>query len=255
MLRFNFTLILTIILLVSCRQNYSHNFTSQELIRVSDSIASDKSIEEFIKPYRDSLEAEVSVIIGKNREEMRSYKPESPLSSFVADILLSRGLEFLKENNVADADIPSIAVMNVRGLRTYLKPGDIIVNDIFEIMPFENNLTALYLSGEDVERLFEHIAKANGDGLAGATCSLTPEGMKDIKIAGKPLDKEKYYWAFTPDYLANGGDGYLILQNSSKVLESNFKIRDLIINHIKQQSTKGMEIIPNLSIRITDKRK
>ena len=255
MLRFNFTLILTIILLVSCKQNYSHNSTSQELIKISDSIAIDKSIEEFIKPYRDSLEAEISVIIGKNREEMRSYKPESPLSSFVADIILSRGLEFLKENGVADADIPSIAVMNVRGLRTSLKPGDIIVRDIFEVMPFENNLTALYLSGEDIEHLFEHIAKANGDGLAGATCSLTSDGMKDIKIAGKPLDKEKHYWVFAPDYLANGGDSYFILQNSSKVFESNYKIRDLIIAHIKQQSSKGIEIMPDLSTRITDKRK
>ena len=255
MMRYNITLVLSVILLISCRHNYTHNLTSQELIQVSDSIDSDFSIEEFLTPYRDSLEAEINVIIGKNREEMSSYKPESPLSSFVVDIIMNKGIEFLKESNTPDADNPAIAIMNVRGLRTSLKAGEIKVGDIFEVMPFENSLTALYLKGEDMELLFEHIAKAQGDGLSGAVCTLTSDGMEDIKIAGQPLNKDKHYWVFAPDYLANGGDSYFILQNSLKVLESNYKIRDLIIAHIKQQSSKGMEITPDLSIRITDKRK
>ena len=254
MLRFNTTLILAIILLVSCRQNYSHSLTSYENINISDSIVQDLSIEEFIACYRDSLEAEINVVIGKNREEMWSFKPESPLSSFVADIILNKGKEFLKEMNVPDADNPAIAVMNVRGLRTSLKTGDITVADIFQIMPFENSLTALFFKGEDMELVFEHIAKSNGDGLAGATCVLTSEGMKDIKIAGQPFDKEKYYWVFAPDYLADGGDRYSVFQNPLKKEVSSFKIRDLIIAHIKKQTALGLEIVPDFSTRITDKR-
>ena len=254
MLRFNITLILAIILTVSCRQNYSHSLASHENINISDSIVQDLEIEKFIAYYRDSLEAEINITIGKNREEMKSFKPESPLSSFAADILLDKGKELLKERNDPDADIPAIAIMNVRGLRAALKAGNITVSNIFEVMPFENKLTTLFLKGEDVELLFEHIAKSNGDGLAGATCVLTPEGMKDIKIAGQPLDKEKCYWVFAPDYLANGGDHYFILQNSLKTEASSLKVRDLIIDHIKKQTSLGLEISPDFSTRITDKR-
>ena len=254
MLRFNITLILAIILTVSCRQNYSHSLASHENINISDSIVQDLEIEKFIAYYRDSLEAEINIVIGKNREEMRSFKPESPLSSFVADIILDKGKELLKERNEPDADIPAIAIMNVRGLRASLKAGDITVSNIFQVMPFENKLTTLFLKGEDIELLFEHIAKSNGDGLAGATCVLTSEGMKDIKIAGQPFDKEKCYWVFAPDYLADGGDSYFVLQNSLKREVTSLRVRDLIIAHIKKQTSLGLEIIPDFSTRISYKR-
>lgn len=243
-------LISIVLLSVSCSQKINNTLVSFDIYQIDSLIIFDEKIDEYIKPYKDSLENIMNKRIGVNNHELRGYKPDSPLSSFVADIMLQKGREFLMKKIDNEDNHPSISIINVRGLRNSLKEGNITVNSIIKIMPFDNMIVALLLNGEIMEELFNHIAISGGDGIAGATCDLTSSGMKNILINGEKLQKDKLYWVFVSDYLAEGGDHYFVLQNATKSIVFNKKINDLIIEYIQELNDDNIAINYVNTIRI-----
>jgi len=235
--------LVTIVLLsVSCKQKFNNSLSNFEMYKIDSLIIFDEKINEFIQPYKDSLESIMNKRIGINDHELAGYKPDSPLSSFVADILLQKGREFLSDVIDPEDNHPSISIINVRGLRTSLRKGEITVNNIIQIVPFDNLLVALLITGEIMEELFSHIANSYGDGIAGATCDLTSSGMNNIKINDKELNKDSLYWVFVSDYIAEGGDRYFILQNYIQKIEFTKKVNDLIVEYIQELNEKNIEI-------------
>ncbi|WP_157666452.1 5'-nucleotidase C-terminal domain-containing protein [Alkalitalea saponilacus] len=204
-----------------------------------------------IEPYRDSLEQIMNEVIGKNKATIRSVKPESPLSSFVADLVLKAGKDFLERQH-AD-ELPVISVVNVRGLRAPLPAGDITIRNAFEVMPFENQMVAVKLNGKQIETLFNHIASIDGDGISGASFTLIEDRAEKIRIHNKKPIPDSLYWVITSDYLAAGGDHYNVFQESDQILTSKRTIRDLIIAHIKMLNKNGEIIKPDNTVRITVK--
>jgi 2',3'-cyclic-nucleotide 2'-phosphodiesterase (5'-nucleotidase family) len=149
--------------------------------------------------------------------------------------MLQKGRELLSEQIDIQDNHLSMSIINIKGLRTDLRKGDITIGNILKVMPFENLLVALLMTGNDVEELFDHIAKSNGDGIAGATCDLTSIGMKNIKINGENLNKESLYWVFASDYIADGGDNYLILEKYVKKYTFPKKINTVMIEYVQEQ--------------------
>src|SRR5690606_13592347 len=94
----------------------------------------------YYMPYKQQLEAEMNRVAG--RAEVARTKPgnatETLLGNFVADALLAEGkcLEPRAQLSSGTKD----------GLRRELGHGDITVGDLFELMPFENELVVLELS-------------------------------------------------------------------------------------------------------------
>ncbi|MDR2928541.1 MAG: 5'-nucleotidase C-terminal domain-containing protein [Cytophagaceae bacterium] len=250
-----YTSLLLLLLAVSCRQNYSHSISSHELIAIDTTILDDTAVNTFIAPYRDTLEQKMHRIIGFNQKTMSSDRPNSPLSSMVADIMLAEGRKFIDSADIDAEPRPSLAIVNVRGLRTSLNAGDISIRDVFEIMPFENVLTAVLMKGEDVDSLFRHIATIGGDGLAGASFTITRRGAKNIMIDDQPLDSDQMYHVFVPDYLADGGDSYFVFGKAVEKIYTRLKLRDLIIQHIEKLTKQGKQITFDGQARIVDARK
>jgi len=250
MVKKHLLLIAIVLLSVSCKQKFSSNFSHSEMYKIDSLIVIDEKIEAFIKPYRDSLDVIKNRIIGVNKTELKAYKPDSPLSGFVADIMLQKGRELLSEVIDTEENYPSISIINIKGLRTSLNKGNITVNNIVSVMPFDNKLNAILMKGEDLELVFQHIANSNGDGIAGATCDLTQSGMKNIKINNENLSSKNFYWVFVSDYLTDGGDHYFALQNHIKIIEFRNKINDILIEYIQNLTEKKIHVDYIHNIRI-----
>jgi len=117
-----------------------------------------------------------------------------------------------------DADIDGqqadIAMHNNGGIRAALPKGPISFGQLYAVLPFDNQLMALELTGEQVLRILEH-SVSSGPGkmlVAGMTFEFDmsrPEGERVLKatVGGAPLDPAKLYRVVTIDYLASGGDG------------------------------------------------
>lgn len=235
---------------ISCtHKTVEFKITDQKQIALSQYIEEDNHITNIIKPYRDSLNYIMNQVIGFSDDVLASYKPESPLTNFISDILLEYGQNILLNNNLEK--LPALAIVNSKGLRTVIPKGEVTVRNIYEVLPFENRLTILKLNGLQIQELCNHIVSEGGDGLAGATFTMAKNQANNIYINNQPLVENNYYWVIAPDYLAQGGDNYKILTQADKVIETDLKLRDIVIKKIKILNSDNTNLKSSKNSRIS----
>jgi 2',3'-cyclic-nucleotide 2'-phosphodiesterase (5'-nucleotidase family) len=246
-------IILITLLVVGCtNQPLSPRLTHYEFIELNSPDVIDSAINATIQPYRDSLDLAMNKVIGTSSASMRSFKPDSPLSSFVADLVYDAGYRYLEEQGYKQPQL--VALVNVRGLRAPMPEGPILQRNAYEIMPFENLMTLVLLSGTQLNQFFSLVAQENGDGIAGATFTLTKTGPEAILVGGRAVTESEDYWVVTSDYLVEGGDGYTIFGESDTHLTTDYTIRDLIIERIESITAQNQVVAPDTMVRITDVR-
>src|SRR5690606_33834419 len=132
--------------------------------------------------------------------------PEGALGNFAADAMRTVAAEALGEP-------VDIAVTNNGGLRVPIPEGPITVGALFELMPFENALVLLTLSGTQVDSLAGQIARIGGEPVAGLTFTIEEPSRRavDVRVNGEPVDPGRLYRVVTSDYLADIGGGLPVL--------------------------------------------
>jgi 2',3'-cyclic-nucleotide 2'-phosphodiesterase (5'-nucleotidase family) len=202
-----------------------------------DTISGVANLEVMIAPFRDSMDKEMGSVIGYIEEEMPRKQPESTLTHWMGDLTYTAG----KKYSGKEIDF---AVLNHGGIRvSYVAQGPITVGKVFEIMPFDNLLSVLTLTGEDVQRFFDLIAYKNGGWPVSKQVYVELEGNEaiNIKINGEYLKADKLYTVATTSFLADGGDGLDFLKKVPRTDYPVF-IRDIIIEDIKSKNAKGEKI-------------
>lgn len=218
--------------------------TSKITIDSSLNKIADKNMVAFIAPIKQNLDKEMNQVIGVSTNEMKARKPESLLSNWAADVYVEAGSTFLKQP-------VDFAVVNLGGLRSYLPKGDLTVRNIFELMPFENELVLLWIKGEDAEKLFQIFALEGGQGISGVRFEIKDSKAVNITINGKPVDNNAVYVVATNDYLAGGNDRMTPLTNAVKKMDTGLKIRNIFMEKVIRETQKGNKIHSELDGRIT----
>ena len=182
-------------------------------------------------------------VIGQTEEAIvKSSAPESLLGDFFAEAMLAEGKKL-------DPSI-QFTFATKGGLRSGFGKGDIKVSDVFELMPFENEMVILKLSGANVQKVIEFIASKDGQPVAGITMKIKNHVASDVTIAGKPFDISQSYNLLTYDYLANGGDDLTCLSNPIERRNVGKKVRDALMDYIGEQTKNGKKINPQIDGRI-----
>jgi 2',3'-cyclic-nucleotide 2'-phosphodiesterase (5'-nucleotidase family) len=144
-------------------------------------------------------------------------------------------------------------MLNNGGLRTSLPAGAISKGKIFELMPFENMLVVLTISGAQMKNLLAYIGKSKGVPVSGMQMKIDSEGgVKQVMIGGLPFDENKNYRVATSDYLAGGGDKMGFFKNpvSNELLSR--KLRDALIEEMVMLQQQGKKLEPVLDKRISN---
>jgi 5'-nucleotidase len=103
--------------------------------------------------------------------------------------------------------------MNPGGLRADLDAGPLTFGDVYEVLPFDNTVAIVTMSGDELKRLLQLAYRKGGVfQVSGLKISLArcpgPGRFRGATLAnGKPLDPAKLYRVAMPDFLARGGDG------------------------------------------------
>lgn len=239
---FSYILLITwFFLFWSCKPQYVITTTESKNLGVSDSVAQlDSQLISIYLPYKNQLEKDMSQVIGISEEEMVKDRPESNLTNFLADLLLTEGKKIAVD--LKQDFTPDISFFNYGGIRTFLPAGEITVGKIFELMPFENELVFIKLSGKQVEQFLNQIAEKGGDSVGGIRMKISGNRAIDVVIGENPLDENAFYWLVSNDYVAAGGDDLEVFTQRSDFVASDKKIRDVIIAHLKELTEKGQEI-------------
>lgn len=246
----NLTIFLICVFVVSCSQaNKQINSSEGRQIQVDSSLEQDNSITEIITPFKAELDAKMNAVVGFAADEFNNAAAEtgeSALGDFVADLLL-------EQTKTVYDDTLHMAVINHRGgLRTPIPKGEIKTINIYELMPFDNEMWVLEIKGEVVQQLFDNAAQRKSNCIAGAEYTITKdERAADIVINGKPFDKHKIYRISISDYLAGGGGGHSFFKELQPVFDPDYKCRDMILDYIKAKSAeRGDTLVPKIDERV-----
>lgn len=233
-------------ILWSCKSHYVLVSSDRGKYSIDSQVPVDSSIVKTYWPYKEQMDAKMNQIIGHCAKELtKSYDlPETLLGNFFSDAVLVEGK---KIDPSIDFAIPSTK----GGMRNSLPKGDIHLSNVFELMPFENEMVVLKLKGSDVEELLNFIARSGGQPVAGLRMTIESQKPVNPLINGQPFDKNRTYMILTSDYVANGGDHVGGFKDPLERRSLGVKLRDALINYIKTTTDAGKDINAELDGRIT----
>ena len=212
---------------------------------IDTTLAPDPTVERLVSGYENQLAAQMKEVIGVAAVDLNNNSGgvESALGNFVADLLLE------KSEDRFNAPI-DFSIINTRGgLRVPISQGPITVGGVYELMPFDNDVWILELTGEETIQLFEHCARTRRMALGAATYEIA-RGAQNVRIGETPLDPNRTYLAAIPDYLATGGDNFDFLIGAHVVDELGYLVRDMIIDHIRDLHQNSMLVEESLDGRV-----
>lgn len=195
-----------------------------------------------LEPYRHSVDSIRAIKIGRAGEEM---DPDGSLMNFVSDFVYDQGKKLNK--NV------ELGIVNKGGIRCPMPKGNITQGLIMQMLPFDNKVTVIELSGADLLKGLDVMASRGGDGVSGnvtATYDKNTGKCISVTVNGKPVDPEKKYTIATIDYLSNGGDYMSSFRNGKMLNQSERVLYDDLIDYIKDGKYKGKVIKVDNTIRM-----
>jgi 2',3'-cyclic-nucleotide 2'-phosphodiesterase (5'-nucleotidase family) len=158
---------------------------------------------------------------------------ETALGNLITDIMRQR----------AGADI---AFQNAGGIRGELPAGDIRVGDVYTLLPFDNTMVVLEMSGADVERLCRESAGRRGRGgfgqVSGLSFEIAADGPRNVRVGGLPVDPKQRYRLVTNSYTASGGDGYGAIGKSTARQDTDLTVREAVMTGLRQLKTVSPKV-------------
>ncbi len=232
---------------------------SYELFPVDSRVPEDPVVADMIRIYTEEMERQVDLdqVIGYAPQTVHRFGSEggdSALGNLVATSMwIRQGVE------------TDFALTNTTGIRADLPAGPVTVEDIFNVFPFDNTITTMFLTGDEVKELFDYVAQRTtirgcqsqaqiagaavtivcdacetGDDAGKIGCAPWPEIRIGSPLAGqewedvRAIDPEGVYELATNNYIAQGGSGYFMLGRNTTQEDTGVPQRDAVIDFIRQ---------------------
>lgn len=234
----------------SCAKHYEVANVERTRILVDsvyDGQTSDE-VENFLKPYRQRVDSMMSPIVGHTARYMSGYRPESPLSNLLADILVWASADYDEK--------PDMGVYNVGGIRASLPAGAVTYGDVLDVAPFENKICFLTLTGDKLLQLFREMAATGGEGVShGVELKIAQDGrLLSARLNGEEIVPNKEYRIATINYLAEGNDHLDAFKQKTNFVsptEARNNTRVIIANYFKEMERQGVTVDAKVEGRIT----
>ncbi|KIA83024.1 5'-nucleotidase [Kaistella solincola] len=218
--------------LISCRAPLAvAKVDVQKNISVAENMPVDQTFKKIIEPYKMELEGKMNTKLSHTAVDLTKSGDNSNLGNLLADYTFE-GADVWAKNNGIPGGIDG-AVINIGGIRTTIAKGDIITRQIYEVMPFENEVMIMKMKGADMQGLFDYYLKTQKNNPV-SHIVIETDGDKIIKqlINGEKIDPAKTYYIATSDYLALGGDNMDYFKKG-EMISTGIKLRDLFLEKFK----------------------
>ena len=201
-----------------------------------DSIEQSKPIIDMIEPYKEQLAQEMNQKLSYNPQNLNKNdgKMQSSIGNMLADLSVELGTPVYKEKTGNTIDF---CMLNHGGVRASIQKGDVTMEDAFRVMPFENELVVVELTGHKVEDLFNYFVRNKRAHPLSKNVAIIINDEYDLKINSINFDKNKTYHVLTNDYLQSGGDNMNFFKNPKTLTKLDYKLRDAIIDYFKENDT------------------
>jgi len=220
---------------------------------IDSSIPDDPALDQMLTAFSPKVRA-LDIVIGRLKGELRKGgMGAGPLGNFVTDGMRTQASAKLGKRI-------DLSIMNGGGLRrNTISEGELRARDIFELLPFENALVTLDLSGEQILKLLGVVVSSR-EAQSGArltyitktdkSSQLETAMLRDEQGREKEIDPKASYTIVTIDYLVNvGGERYSVLREGRNTKPVGITLRDAIMDYVKSETAAAREIKPRLDER------
>ena len=235
-------------------------------------IGPDSEVRDMLKPYIEGANASLKEVIGTASDtfvfgnRLTRYGETS-----IGNLITDANVWFFRNafgGNVSGEGSQQIdfAFHNGGNIRAELPAGPITREQILTILPFNNYLYIVSMTGKQIIELFDYIAAIpQGSGgfpqfssdvrfIIDKTSDRGSSGegsrgiIKELTIGGKSVDPLRVYRFCTNDYILNGGDGYDVMRNAAERFNTSLLLSYVVIEYI---ASHDGAITPVLDGRLT----
>ncbi|WP_128478536.1 bifunctional metallophosphatase/5'-nucleotidase [Halorussus pelagicus] len=210
------------------------------LLDVTENVSKNETVSNVITSARED---ELNDVAGKTEVELDSrfasnYHDETALGNLVGDSFRAQsGAE--------------VAVTNAGGIRSnsVYGPGNLTVGDVYNMLPFQNTLVTVELTGAELETVLasQIVTLESDEGQQyGAEAKLqvsgvtyewvghndTDDQIRDVWVGGEPLDEEATYNVTVNSYMTTWDDSPL--QNATVTSESHMLYGTAVLEYVQQ---------------------
>lgn len=207
--------------------------TENELIAVSHKdIEPDRNVIAIIEKFEKKAGPKFKKPVGETKNPLGRSCEQDHSDSTLGDMIC----DAMRSKSGAD-----ISFYNPGGIRADLPAGKLLVEDMINILPFDNWLVTFNMKGENIQKILEHGAAGHSSvQVSGITFDIDynkPAGQRvsNVMVAGKPLENDKVYEVSTIDFLYGGGDKYPF-KEYSEGLKYGDHIRDIVTEYVEEFS-------------------
>ncbi len=185
------------------------------------------------------------------------------------------------------------ALTNSLGVRADFEQGPLTVEQMFNVFPFENSITVMYLSGDEIFETLDFVSRKSSergcrtqaqvagiwfdmvcrgecvdrnpdDDRVPTACAKNvylgencrggvPDGPIDPQLC-RPVVATGLYRVAVNDYIAKGGSGFEVLKRNTSKQDTGVGLRDALSVMLRQQSTCGDDVVDFTDPEATDRK-
>ncbi len=217
-----------------------------ELVAVaaSSKLTPDPEIAALVEARRAEADKYTSRVVGTIKNDLDNPRDECGLGNMITDGILEYGQ---KQGWKTD-----VAFYNAAGVRAPLKAGPVNYGQLYQVLPFENTIVSVDLTGDQLKEVLEDASGRAGRLQIGGGKWVyrftNPAGQRVLEatIAGQPLDPKRLYHVATIDYLLLGGDGHTWFGKGTNVIYG-----DIEVDAVAAYMTAHSPLDPKVEGRIT----
>ena len=200
----------------------------------------DEMIADTILTMQRIAEKGMDEVIGFATEQVAKMDvdAQSEIGNLVCDAML--------ETTKAD-----FSFLNLGGIRGEIQKGPITYRNIFNVMPFDNQIVTVEVDGQFLKDIIEMRVSGSRHGLRVAGVNVIYNREREdydritkLIIQGEPWKANKIYHITTTDFLLQGNAGLTMLTKipEEQIIRYEKSLRDCIVDYVKKKSPVNIQI-------------
>lgn len=208
----------------------------------------DLTMSTYIEILRSKMGEKLNLVIGYASSDLHRFKPQSPLSNFLTDNLLNFGNSYLAINKTEGTI--DLSLLNFGGIRGSILAGNITIENLYQIAPFDNTVVIIDIKGSELKKVFKKFSEKDNAAFSNAQTIYQNGRILSYTVNGEPINDLKIYKMITLDFLQSGGDGYLEGLDFENVIYTGIGVRDVYISQIETLTKAGQKIEGKMDNRV-----
>ncbi len=196
-------------------------------------------VQELIAKYRKNVDGLMQEVIAVAEVTIeRSRRGESAMGNLVTDAWRSQ----------VDAEF---VFQNPGGVRSSFDQGPVTYEDLYRVLPFENTVVMVDLTGAEIEELLLQGATAGYLQVSGLRYTIDISRSPAEVVSTDPeLEADRTYRVSINNFMAEGGDGLEILNRRPEAVDTGIAFRDVVAAWLRSETARGRKIQPLVDGRV-----